>query len=64
MAGGYVSGEFIVTTADVLHEGVPGRDDPCGPVALQAAHRPQPRFQPAVISLDRVVRALLDGMQC
>ena len=42
---------------------VTGSQDPRGPVALQAAHRPQPRFQPAVISLDRVVRVLLDGMQ-
>ena len=63
MAGGDVSGEFIVTTADVLDERVPGRDDPRRPVALQSAHRPQPRFQTPVIGLDRVVRVTLDGMQ-
>ena len=58
------SGEFVVTTADVLHERVPGRDDPRGPVTLQSAHRPQPRFQAAVVGFDRVVRVALDGMQC
>ena len=58
-----VGGEFIVAAAEILHERVTGGQDPCGPVALQAAHRPQPRFQPAVISLDRVVRVSLDGVQ-
>jgi hypothetical protein len=63
VAGGDVGGEFIVAAAEILHERVTGGQDPRGPVALQAAHRPQPRFQPAVISLDRVVRVLLDDMQ-
>jgi hypothetical protein len=61
--GGDVSGEFIGTAADVLHERVPGRDDPYGPVTLQSAHRPQPRFQVAMVGFDRVVRVALDGMQ-
>jgi hypothetical protein len=63
VAGGDVGGEFIVAAAEILHERVTSSEDPRGPVALQAAHRPQPRLQPAVISLDRVVRVLLDGMQ-
>lgn len=63
MAGGDVSGEFIVTTADVLDERVPGRDDPRGPVTLQSAHRPQPRFQAAMVGFDRIVRVTLNGMQ-
>jgi hypothetical protein len=42
---------------------VTGGQDPRGSVAFEAAHRPQPRFQPAVISLDRVIRVPLDGMQ-
>jgi hypothetical protein len=32
-------------------------------VAFQAAHRPEPGFQPPVVGLDRVVRVLLDGVQ-
>jgi hypothetical protein len=52
-----------MTTAEILHERVTSSQDPRGPVALQAAHRPQPRLHPAVISLDRVVRVLLDSMQ-
>ena len=40
MVGRDVSGEFVVTTAEVVHERVPGRDDPRGPLALQSAHRP------------------------
>ena len=63
VAGGDVGGEFIVTTAEVLDERVPGGDDPCGAVAFQAAHRPQPSLQPAVIGLDRVVRVLLNDVQ-
>ena len=33
-------------------------------VGLQAVHRPQPRFQPAVIALDSVVRILDRVVQC
>jgi hypothetical protein len=58
-----VGRKFIVAAAEILDEGVPGGHDPRGPVALQPAHRPQPRFQPAVIGLDRVVRVPLDGVQ-
>jgi len=64
VAGGDIDGEFIMTAAEILDERVPGRDDPRGPVALQAAHRPEPGFQPPVISLDRIVRITLDYMQC
>ena len=63
VAGGGVGGEFIVAAAEVLDERVPGGDDPYGPVTFQAAHRPQPGLQPAVIGLDRVVRVALDGVQ-
>ena len=63
MAGGDVSGEFVVTSVEVLHERVPGRDDPRGPVTLQSTHRPQPCFQPSVVGFDRVVRVARDGKQ-
>jgi hypothetical protein len=63
VAGGEIGGEFIMTAAEVLHEGVPGGQDPRGPVAFQAAHRPQPGLQPSVIGLDRIVRVALDGVQ-
>jgi hypothetical protein len=63
MAGGDVGGEFTMAAAKGLHEGVPGGQVPRGPVASDPAHRPQPRFQPPVIGLDRVVRVPLDGMQ-
>jgi len=52
-----------VAAAEVLDERVPGGQDPRGPVAFQAAHRPQPRLQPAMVGLDGVVRVALDGMQ-
>jgi hypothetical protein len=52
VAAGDVGGEFVVAAADVLHERVPGGDDPRGPVAFQSAHRPQPCFQPPVIRFD------------
>jgi hypothetical protein len=43
VAGGGVGGEFVVAAAEVLDEGVPGGQDPGGPAALQAAHRPTGR---------------------
>jgi hypothetical protein len=52
-----------VAAAQILDERVTGGQDPRGPVTFQAAHRPQPRFQPPVIGLDRVVGIALDGMQ-
>jgi hypothetical protein len=63
MVGGDVSGEFIVAAAEVLDKRMPGSQDSRGPAAFQAAHRPEPGFQPPVISLDRVVRVSLHGMQ-
>jgi len=42
---------------------VTGSHNPGGPAAFQSAHQPQPRFQPAVIGIYRVVRVPLDGMQ-
>ena len=59
MAGGGVGSKFIVAAAEVLHE----RMSPRGPVAFDSAHRPQPRFQPPVIGLDRVIRVALHGVQ-
>jgi hypothetical protein len=53
MTGGDVDSEFVVSAAEILDKGVPGGDDPRGPVALESAHRPEPGLQPAVIGLDR-----------
>jgi hypothetical protein len=52
-----------VAAAEILHEGMTGSQDPRGAVALQAAHRPEPGFQPPVICFDRVTRVLLNGVQ-
>jgi len=60
---GAVGSDLAVAAAQVLDEGMPGGEDPCGAVALQAAHRPEPGFQPAVIRLDRIIRVPLDDMQ-
>jgi hypothetical protein len=64
VAGGDIDGEFIMTAAKILDEGVTGGQNPRGPVALQAAHRPQPGLQPPVISLNRIIRVPLNCMQC
>jgi hypothetical protein len=61
-AGGF-GGEFVVASADVLHERVPGGQDPCRPVPVQPADRPQPAFQPPEISLHAIVGVPLSGMQ-
>jgi hypothetical protein len=47
--------QFVVTAADILDQGVPGDDDPGAAVVLEPAHRPQPRFQPAMIGLERLL---------
>jgi hypothetical protein len=53
VAGGDVGGEFVVATAEVLDEGMPGGQGPRGQVAFQAAHRPEPvRFQNSAIGPD------------
>jgi hypothetical protein len=52
-----------VAAPQILDEGVPGGQNPRGPVALESAHRPQPGFQPPVICFDRVARVPLDAMQ-
>ena len=49
-----VGGELVVAAADVLHERVTGCHYPGGPASFQPAHRPQPRLQPPMISLDTV----------
>jgi hypothetical protein len=56
--------EFVVVTAQVLSQCVPGGDDPRGPVAFQSAHRSQPRFRRPWSASTGFVRVALDGMQC
>ena len=53
-----------MATVQILDERVPGGESARGVVAFQAAHRPEPGFQPAVIGLDRIIRVALDGVQC
>src|SRR6266508_4161038 len=50
-----VDGEFVVAAAEVLYEGVSRRDRSGAGVGLQAAHRPQPSFELAVVGLDPIV---------
>jgi len=57
-----VDAEFVVSTSNVLHEGVPGDDNLRRAVRAEPAHRSQPVFQTAVIGLDRVVGTTLDVM--
>ena len=52
--------ELVVAASKVLHEGVSSDDDLRCLVRSQAAYRSQPVLQPAVISLDRIVRVPLD----
>jgi hypothetical protein len=51
-----VESEFVVTSPEVLQEGVAADHDARGSVPLQSAHRPEPRLEPAVVTLDPVVR--------
>jgi hypothetical protein len=60
--GGRVGGDLVVAAAEVLYEGMPVGDDPRGAVAFESAHRAQAGFEPPVITFDRVVGVLLDGV--
>jgi hypothetical protein len=48
-----------VSAAQVLHERVPGGEDPQPGHGLDAAHRPKPPFELHVVGFDSVVRVLL-----
>jgi hypothetical protein len=49
----------VVAAANVLHERVTAHDHAGGVVAFEAAHRPEPGFEPAVVGFDPIVRVLL-----
>jgi hypothetical protein len=61
--GSGVAPEFVVTAANVLHERVTTDDHPGSAVAFESAHRPEPRFEAAVVGFDAVVRVLLGVME-
>ena len=54
--------EFVVTTAQILDECVPGTDHSCRTEPFQATHRPQSGFEPSMIGLDGVIGVLLHDM--
>jgi hypothetical protein len=58
-----IDAEFVMATAQVLHEGVATEHDRRGPVALEAALRSQPGLQSAVVSLYTVVRPAISIRQ-
>src|SRR5262249_36844354 len=57
-----VDGEFVVATAEILHEGVPADDRLRGPVRAQAAHRSEPVLELTVIGPDWIVGMPLNVM--
>ena len=57
-----VKGEFVVAAAEVLDEGVPRTDHSRRAQPFKTAHRPQPGLEPSVISLDQIIRILLDDV--
>ena len=54
-----VDTEFVVATADVLHERVSTNDRARRPIAFQTAHRTESCLQPTVIILDPIARVLI-----
>ena len=51
--------EFIVASAEVLHERVSVDDHAGGVVGFEAAHWFEPRFESTLSALDSVIRVLL-----
>jgi len=60
LGGRYADGEFVVSAAEVLYEGVPGDDHLCGSICSESAHGSEPVFELAVIGFDRVVSMPFD----
>jgi hypothetical protein len=52
----------MLTTPNVLHEGVSGGHDPGAAVLLESSHRMQPRLEAAVVGLDTVVGIPIGAM--
>jgi hypothetical protein len=50
--------EFVVASPQVLRERVAGDENMGAAIGLESAHRPQPRFEPAVVVLDANVVSL------
>jgi hypothetical protein len=57
-----LDGQFVVSTANVLDEGVPGQDHSGATIVLETAHRSKPRLQPAMVALDPVVAIPIGAM--
>ena len=55
VGGEKVGGYVVVAAAQILHERMPGSDDPRGAVAFQPADRPEPGLQPAMICSIRLL---------
>src|SRR6266487_6314526 len=49
---------------DVLDERMPRDDHSCTAILFEAAHRSQPRLQPAVVALDAVVAIPIGALPC
>ena len=54
--------EFVVTAAEILHEGVTAHDHAGAALAFETTHRADPGLQASVIALDRIVGVLLHPM--
>jgi hypothetical protein len=62
LLNGMFGGDIAVSATQVLHECMTGGERPSRAVAFESAHRAQPGFEPVVVSLDWIVRVLLDGV--
>jgi len=54
--------ELVVASSQILHEAMSGDHDPGAAVLLEPAHRPQPRCEATVVSLDAAIGVLLGAM--
>jgi hypothetical protein len=54
--------EFVMAAAEVLYEGMPAADHSYRAESFQPPHRPQPRLEPTMICLNRIIRIPLKDM--
>ena len=56
--------EFVVSSPQVLDEGMAPDDDAGGPVAFEAPHRPKPGLESPVVSFDSIIGVLGGVVKC
>ena len=59
----YIQAEYVVAAAEILDERVASSDHSCRTESFEAAHRPEPSLQAAMVGFYKAVGVLLGDME-